>query len=261
MSEKSSFICENLSFAGKEAYKRLRANIQFSFVDDSNCHVIGVSSAQPGDGKSLTSINIAYSFAELGKRVLLIDGDMRRPSLHRKLGFPQVPGLSNVLANVNLDGNTVHTYGKERGTSTFDCLLSGEIAPNPNELLNSDKMKLLMNKLRENYDYIVFDLPPVDAVADAQVVSTIVDGMILVIREGYCSRALMEDCLQQLEFANARVLGFVLNGSSSGASKYGKYKKYGKYGSYSNYGSAYYKSGYIEEENVPEKSKKKSKKK
>ena len=231
-------LCEGLSFAGKEAYKRLRSNILFSFTDRAGSRIIGVSSPQMGDGKSTTAINLAYSMAELGKKVLLIDADMRRPSVHSKLNFEQTPGLSNVLTGLNLEKEIIHVYAPEESEHRVDVLTAGDIVPNPSELLLSESMQSLMEKARSAYDFIFLDLPPVTAATDAQLVASLSDGMILIIRENHCSRSAVDECLTQLKFANARVLGFVINGASASGKGYSKYGKYGKY-SYNSYGYNY----------------------
>lgn len=229
------FLCENLSFAGKEAYKRLRTNIQFSFTDDADKHTVGLTSAQPSDGKSTTAVNLAYSAAQLNKRVLLIDADMRKPSLNVKLDLEQAPGLSNLLTAINNVAGTVKKYVPQDDSLGFDVITAGDVPPNPSELLNSERMKRLMEKLATVYDLIVVDLPPVGAVADAQTVSGLVDGMLVVVREGHCSKFVMDECITQLKLTGTKILGFVVNGALEGASKAYSYGKYGKYGSYGGY--------------------------
>ena len=237
-SVRKEYMCENLSFAAKEAYKRLRTNIQFSFADGEHSHAIGITSAQPSDGKSLTALNFAYTLAEMKMKVLLIDADMRKPTMHEKLDINQTPGLSNLLVNVNNIGSLIHKYKSSTDSTVIDIITAGDIPPNPAELLSSEKMKQLIARLKEAYDYIVIDLPPVGAVTDAQSVARIVDGMLVVIRENNSPRELVGDCVEQLKYANARILGFVVNGSTEGSKGYGYGKKYGYgYG----YGYGYYK--------------------
>ena len=231
------FLCEHLSFAGKEAYKRLRTNLQFSFPDgeEAECHVVGITSSQPAEGKSITSVNLAYSLAQLGKKVLLIDADMRRSSIDSKLELDLSPGLSNLLTDVNSAGMALRRYNPEDESEGFTVIPAGDVPPNPSELLNSDRMSRLMAKLRTMFDFIVIDLPPVGAVTDAQTVSRLVDGMLIVLREDHTSKYVLSDCVQQLQLTNTRILGFVVNGSVDGASKGSSYGKYGKYGYYGNY--------------------------
>ena len=235
------FLCEHLSFAGKEAYKRLRTNLQFSFPEnEGGCSVVGITSSQPAEGKSLTSINLAYSLAQLNKKVLLVDADMRRSSIDTKLGIDAKPGLSNLLTDVNNSGGTIKSYEPEDESIGFNIIPAGDVPPNPSELLNSDRMARLIAKLRTMYDFIVVDLPPVGAVVDAQTVSHLVDGMLVVLREDHTSKYVLEECVQQLTLTNTKILGFVVNGSVDGASKGSSYGKYGKYGYYSNSYNSYY---------------------
>ena len=236
------FLCEHLSFAGKEAYKRLRTNLQFSFPEgESECSVVGITSSQPAEGKSLTSVNLAYSLAQLNKKVLLIDADMRRSSIDTKLNIDAKPGLSNLLTDVNTSGGSIKKYIPDDESIGFSVLPSGDVPPNPSELLNSDRMSKLMAKLRTMFDFVVIDLPPVGAVTDAQAISRLVDGMLIVLREDHTSKYVLEDCVQQLKLTNTRILGFVVNGSVDGASKGYSYNKYGKYGYYNSSYSNYYK--------------------
>lgn len=233
------FLCENLSFAGKEAYKRLRTNIRFCFADEEDRHTVGVTSAQPSDGKSTTAVNLAYTSAQLNKRVLLIDADMRKPSVESRLGMDLAPGLSNLLTDVNNVTGTVKKYIPQDDSLGFDVITAGDVPPNPSELLNSERMKRLLEKLSSVYDLVIVDLPPVGAVADAQTISHLMDGMLIVVREGHCSKFVMDDCISQLKLTGTKILGFVVNGAVEGSSKSYSYGKYGKYGSYGSYGGYY----------------------
>ncbi len=233
--EQSRFLCENLSFAGKEAYKRLRTNLQFCFPEEeTGCSVVGVTSSHPAEGKSITSINLAYSMAQLNKRVLLVDADMRRSSISEKLKLASRPGLSNLLLDSSTEGS-IQPYEPEDGSFGFYFLAAGDTPPNPSELLNSSRLSRLIAGLRTRFDYIIFDLPPVGAVSDAQTVSTLVDGMLVVVRENHTTKPLLSDCIRQLKLTNTRILGFVINGAVEGASKTAGYSKYGSYSSYNSY--------------------------
>ena len=225
-------VCENLSFAAKEAFKRLRTNLVVSFpADDTSCHLVGITSAQPGDGKSTISLNLAYSLAELGKKTLLVDADLRRASIHDKLGIERVPGLSELIkGNINDISASVRRYASSN--TQLDIIPSGEMPENPSELLNSERCARLFELLAQAYDYIVVDLPPIGAVVDAVSIAQELDGMLVVIRENACPRGLLNDCIQQLNYANVTILGFVVNGAMEGSSKkyqYGKYNSYGYY--------------------------------
>ena len=235
-SRRSEPICENLSFAAKEAFKRLRTNVVMSFPrEDTSCQLIGVTSAQPSDGKSTIALNLAYSLAELEKKVLLVDADMRRSSIHEKVHVEKAPGLSNLLS----EGSNINAaIRKYRGTgeewATFDIIPGGDSPSNPSELLNSKRMSTLLQALSQAYDYVIIDLPPVGAVVDAVSVSQNIDGMIVVVRENNCPRGLLADCMQQLDYAGVRVLGCVMNGAMEGSSTKYQYNNYG-YGYYNSY--------------------------
>lgn len=235
-SKNIALVGSGISFGASEAYKLLRTKLEFSFADEKACRVVGVSSALAGEGKSLSSINLAYSLAQLGKKVLIIDCDMRRPSLAAKLNIQRVPGLSNYLTGKNSIETIFQTYGAVDETSMpVHVITAGRVPPNPIELLSSDRMEQLISGLRECYDYIVLDLPPVGEVSDAIVAAKFVDGMLLVVCQNYCNRNSFAHAVEQFEFVGARILGVVMNRVSEGGRRYyryGKryYKKYYKYG-------------------------------
>ncbi len=220
-------VCENLSFAAKEAFKRLRTNVLNKFPEaESSCRIIGVTSAQPSEGKSTIALNLAYSIAELGKKVLLVDADMRRPSIHVKANVVRTPGLSDLLGSSNSISASIREYKSSKNETSFDIIPGGNIPSNPSELLTSRRMETLLQTLRTAYDVIVVDLPPVGAVIDAVSVSKQTDGMLVVIRENNCPRGVFNDCVSQLQEANVRILGFVINGALEGAGKKYQYSYY-----------------------------------
>lgn len=222
-------VCEHLSFAAREAFKRLRTNLVMAFpAEDTSCHLIGITSAQPSDGKSTVAINLAYSLAELGKRTLLIDADMRRSSIHVKAGIEREPGLSNLMTDSNSITAALRQYESATGTS-FSIIPGGSVPENPSELLNSKRMATLLETLSTAYEYIVIDLPPIGAVVDAVSVARAIDGMLVVIRENTCPKSLLADCMQQLDYASVNVLGFVVNGALEGSGKKYQYSNYGYY--------------------------------
>ena len=212
-----------ISFAASEAYKLLRTKLQFSFVDDHDCHIIGVSSAMAGEGKSLSSTNLAYSLAQLDKRVLLIDCDMRRPSLSTKLPIKKLPGLSNYLTRQVRMEDVIQSYGNADEEIAFNVIAAGRNPPNPIELLNSERMRKALDQLRSSYDYIILDLPPVGEVSDALVVSKLVDGILLVVRQNYCNRTLLSAAVKQFTFVDTRILGVVMNCAEEEMGTYTKY--------------------------------------
>ncbi|MBE6584220.1 MAG: CpsD/CapB family tyrosine-protein kinase [Ruminococcaceae bacterium] len=222
--KKTARIGEELSFASKEAYNLLRTNISFAFPDQTGGRVLGVSSACPQEGKSTTSMNLAYSLADGGNKVLLIDADMRRPSVCFTLELEMSPGLSNVLA-----GNEDVKIHKAMMLDNLDIITSGDIPPNPSELIGSQRMKEFLDGCRQKYDYIIVDLPPVLSVADALALSKYIDGVIIVVRHNSARRKDVVETIRQLEFANAKVVGFVYNKiESRGHARYYKPTKYYK---------------------------------
>ncbi len=237
---------KNLEFTATEQYKLIRANLDFTLPDDGKCPVIGVTSSMRGEGKSTTAINLAYVFAEKGSKVLLIDGDLRIPSVAKKLEIESTPGLSDLLR------------GRGAQISEFKtCLLdnwfvlpSGDIPPNPSELLGSNRMANVLSTLREAFDYIIIDLPPVNLVSDAVAISSMISGMIVVIREEYTEKKDLERCFRQLKLSNVNILGCVLNVAKHGGRSYGKYRKYRYYKYYKYY------QYYQHYESVPEGKKK-----
>ncbi len=231
---KNPVIGKGINFVASEAYKLLRTKLQFSFVDEITCPVIGVSSAMAGEGKSLSSINLAYSLSQLDKRVLLIDCDMRRPSLSTKLLINKVPGLSNYLTG-NGDVDSIIQACSLDDEKGFDVVSSGDNPPNPIELLSSVKMAKFIDNLRDEYDYIILDLPPVGEVSDAMVAAKLADGILLVVRQNYCNMVALSSAVSQFEFIESRILGIVLNCVSERTGKYSRYSK----GYYSKYGKSY----------------------
>ena len=228
--ESRKLIGPNLNFAASEAYKRLRTNLNFSMADKTGCKIIGVTSALKGEGKSTTSINLAYTFAQTGQRVLLIEGDLRLPNIAKRLGIHSKPGISNLLVG-QCSGNDI----LQRSTflDKVHVITAGDIPPNPAELLSSAQMKQSMEALSQIFDVIILDLPPLTVVSDAAVASDLVDGLIVVVRQNYCEKRAVADAISQLRFTNSHVFGFVVTGSEIQKKNYKHYKK--NYDSYSSY--------------------------
>ena len=222
---------KNLEFTATEQYKLIRANLDFTLPADEKCPVIGVTSSMRGEGKSTTSINLSYVFAEKGRKVLLIDGDLRIPSVAKKLDIDRVPGLADLLRGKGMEISDIKPYL----LNNWHVLPSGEIPPNPSELLGSRRMKRLLEALKEKYDYIIVDLPPVNLVSDAISISSLISGMIVVVREEHTEKRELERCFNQLKLSNVKILGCVMNETSDGGSSYKKYKKYRYYKNYRYY--------------------------
>jgi len=228
---RTELVGGNISFAAAEAYKLLRTKLQFSFVDEEGCRVIGVSSSMTGEGKSLSAVNLAYSASQLGKRVLLVDCDMRRPTLQDKLPIRKTPGLSEFLTGQSFADNLIQMCGIKEDEYAFHAISSGHNPPNPMELLSSARMERMLSRLRQNYDYIILDLPPVGEVGDALAVSKLTDGILVVVRQNLCDRLALNAAIRQFEFVDAKILGVIFNCTTEDGSKYGKryYKNYQSY--------------------------------
>ncbi len=234
-------VGKDLNFIGAEAFKLLRTNISFSFPDSTGCHIVGVTSSVRGEGKTLISMNLAYSVAQQNEtRVLLIEGDMRLPTFSKKTELKPTPGLSNLFAGMKFEDAVQHYDGN------MDVLTCGDIPPNPSELLSSQKMETLLKTLSESYDYIIVDLPPVIDVSDALAVSKYLDGIILVVRQNYVPKALLSQAMARFEVANVKLLGAVFNTAfeyrEGEGRKYYRNKYYSKkyYKNYHNYSYASY---------------------
>ena len=218
----------NLNFAATEAYKLLRTNLMFSFSDEDQCHVIGITSSVQSEGKSSTACNTAYALAEAGAKVLLLEADLRRPSIGSKLGLAKTPGLTNLLIS-KADFQEVVQHSSL--APKVDIIASGDLPPNPSELLGSARMARVMEQLKQQYEYIIIDLPPVTVVSDAIAISKLLDGVVMVVRSEVSDRKLLAEALRQLNMVNIRILGFVYRDTDAGKKKYSyRYsKKYYKY--------------------------------
>lgn len=191
--------------AWAEAVRQLRTNLQF--IDATNpVRALAVTSSVASEGKSVTAVNLAAAFADLGQRVILIEADFRRPKAADYLGLERAVGLSNVLVGqVSLE-DVVQTWGPSR----LAVLASGTSPPNPSELLGGEAMAALLTRLRTRYDLIILDLPPLLPVADAAVASRLVDGFIVIVRFGKTTKVQIKSALRAVEAVDGRVLGTVL---------------------------------------------------
>ena len=230
VSNNSKTLHRNLEFTATEQYKIIRANLDFTLPPDEKCPVIGITSSMRGEGKSTTAINLSYVLAERGNMVLLIDGDLRIPSIAQKMSIKNSLGLTDLLKS---NGAQMSDF-KSNILSNWYILPSGAIPPNPSELLGSKKMESVLTSFREVFDYVIIDLPPVNIVSDAVSVSRLITGMVVIVREEYTEKRELDDCLRQLKMSNVNVLGCVINEAKSEIGSYGKYKK-GKYKKYYRY--------------------------
>lgn len=222
----NTLLGKKLSFAASEAYKLLRTNLDFSLPDENGCKIIGITSAMHGEGKTTTSINVAYSMAQTGKLVLLVEADMRLPNIARRLKLNSSPGLSNLLVGQNRGENILQPSGM---LDNLWVVTAGDIPPNPAELLGSQQMDIAVEKFAEKFDVIIIDLPPVAVVSDALMVSKLVGGMAVVVRQNMCTRSAVSEVIRQLKFSNVKILGFIVTGSDVSKKSYKKYGS-GSYG-------------------------------
>ena len=222
--QRRNILSENSSFIVKEAYKSLRTNISFS-QSSEGCRKVCITSGMPGEGKSITTLNVAISFAESGQRVLLIDADLRRPTIARLLLENGSVGLSNILAGMCKVEDAIHA----NCYPNLDVICSGSVPPNPSELLSSPRMDKLIETMSAKYDYIFIDTPPVNVVTDACVIAARMDGTLIVARRNHSDRESVSRCVNQMKIAGGKILGFVLNGANlERRTKYSKnrYKAY-----------------------------------
>src|SRR5690625_2370192 len=189
-----------------EQYRTIRTNLQYASVDN-DLQTLLITSSTPAEGKSMTTANLAVVYAQQGKKVLLIDADLRKPTVHYTFRLNNLNGLSNVLINESTLEEAVNKSDIEH----LDVLTSGPIPPNPAELLASNRMRDVLQHAKKTYDFIIFDTPPALAVADAKILANIVDGTLLVVRSGSTET---EDALKAKEMmsdTDAPILGAVLN--------------------------------------------------
>ena len=212
-------LSQDSPFSVVEAYKSLRTNVIFS-LPDSESKCIGVTSATKGEGKSSTALNLALSFSQIGKKVLLIDCDMRLPTIAAKLGISGVPGLSNVL----VQNGTIESALRRIDGMDITILPSGTIPPDPTYLLESNRMATLLEILRKYFEYIIVDLPPVNSVTDTAILAKRLDGLLLVVRHDVAEYREVNAMLNQLRLADAKILGMVYNDAPVTGKSY--YKHY-----------------------------------
>lgn len=206
-----------------ESFRALRTNTRFA-VAGKPAQIICITSCRQAEGKTTTAANLAVTFAQEGKRTLLIDADLRKPSQHKVFAVSNRKGLSTILSNLSEFGQSVAAAHVEHLT----ILPSGPVPPNPAELLGSPGMDALLEQVKGKYDAIIIDTPPVLAVTDAQIVASKSDGVIMVIRAGQIKSSLALKAKSRLEHVQARILGVVLNGkkSSQGDTSYYEYKEH-----------------------------------
>ena len=199
---------EELSFPAAEAVRLLRSNLEYTLSGLTGCRVIGITGALRGEGRTVTAVNLARSLAEGGKKVLLLDADLRSGQAAALLGLPADKGLAQALRGETSPEDAVLAGGRDG----LYVMASGGTPDDPAALLDSPAMGELMNALRERFDYLLMDLPPVTIVPDALSAAKTADGMLVVVRRAHTTRKQLEDALRKLKGQRVNVLGMVLNG-------------------------------------------------
>jgi capsular exopolysaccharide synthesis family protein len=210
-----------------EAFRSVRTSLMLSFPDNPPRSIL-VTSPSPGEGKTVTALNVAISLTQTGARTLLVNTDMRKPRLDELFSVGEGGGLTGLLSGaVSMEDST-----SEIGVPNLYLLPCGALPPNPSELLMSRRFREILARLREEFDYVVFDSPPVGSVSDARILAHFVDCTVLVIRSGSTSRHLARNVLEQLGHSGSRTAGVILNDVDfrSGGRYYG-YSGYASYGS------------------------------
>lgn len=204
---KNVLVTPSTPFAIGEAFKEIRTNMLYT-ARDVKCPVYAVTSAFAHAGKSVLIANLAASFAELGKRILLIDADLRNPAQHKIFSLDRSLGVSEIAAGIIEDSaNAILHTQVER----LDVVPAGHIPPNPTELLSTAAFTDFVTAMQEQYDAIFIDFPPVGVVVDALIPSSLITGYAVVVRSGLDDRRAVADVLSSLSGVGARVLGFILN--------------------------------------------------
>ena len=197
-----------------EAYRSLRSNIEYSSFDDEY-RVIVVTSSVPGEGKSTTSGNLAIALAQSGNSVLLVDCDMRKPSIHKKFKISNAAGTAELLLRKKLFEEVANNYNEN-----LTIITAGKIPPNPSEMLASRAMTAFIEEMKKEFKYIILDTPPLQAVTDAQVLSTKADGVLLVVRAGSTKREMVLNSVDLIKKVQGKVIGTVLNGVENKKNNY-----------------------------------------
>jgi len=224
-----------MAFRIVEMYKNIRTSLLFTLSDDKE-HIVVITSAEPNSGKSVTTANLGLSFAQTGAKVLIIDCDMRNPSQQKIFEQDNTQGLSNVLSNMCTFEDTV----KHDVFENLDILTAGQTPPNPSELLGSNSMRVLLEQVKENYDFVLLDSPPVELVSDTAALLLNAPQAIVIARQNHAIYPEVIHTVEVIKSVGGKILGAVLTDVSEEEKSYsyatGMYSRYGKYGRYNRYG-------------------------
>ena len=220
-SDPKKILCQNSPFAVKEAYNAIRTNLLFT-QQGEKCPIFVVTSPTANNGKTINSINLAVSFAQMGKRTLLIDADMRNPTIHRMFSISVKNGLSEILA-----GLTDNISVSKTDVENLSVLTAGKIPPNPAELLSSARMDKLLEFVKEHYECVFIDTPPINLVTDSTIFAQKVTGYIVIVKTDTTNTHDVKTTVTNIEQIDGNILGFILNDVNSEKKKY--YSYYRKY--------------------------------
>lgn len=224
-----SDIRKKVTFSIVEAYKNIRTNI-IALMAKKNAQVLAISSPNASEGKSTTALNIAITMSQLEKKILIIDADAHRPSIHKKLKVANEFGLLNLILDKSNLANAIYSHN-----DYLDVITCGTNTTKPSEILNSEKFNELLEELKKQYDYIILDTPPVNPVSDALVIAQKVDAVVLVVRAGTTSHEAFKKAVKSLGVLDIKADGVIINGADPRPKGYYK-SKY----SYYKYGKTYY---------------------
>ena len=213
-SDPKKILCQNSPFAVKEAYNAIRTNLLFT-QQGEKCPIFVVTSPTANNGKTINSINLAVSFAQMGKRTLLIDADMRNPTIHRMFSISVKNGLSEILA-----GLTDNISVSKTDVENLSVLTAGKIPPNPAELLSSARMDKLLEFVKEHYDCVFIDTPPINLVTDSTIFAQKVTGYIVIVKTDTTNTHDVKTTVTNIEQIDGNILGFILNDVNSEKKKY-----------------------------------------
>lgn len=231
--DQKKILCADSPFIVKEAYNSIRTNLLFT-QQGEKCPVFVVSSPTANNGKSINTINMAISFAQMGKRTLLIDADMRNPTVHRLFSIPVKNGLSEILAGLT-DSITVTKTDIEN----LSVLTAGKIPPNPAELLSSSRMDKLLEFVKAHYDCVLIDTPPVNLVTDSTAFATKATGYIIIVKLETTDMQEVKMTVNSLRHINAPIVGFIANDANASGKRYSSYYKKSYYHSKYSYNYDY----------------------
>jgi len=222
-SKRSEGILVNASspFHVIESFKNIRTNLLFTLATRESKAVV-ISSSMPREGKSTTSANLAIVLAQTGAQVLLMDCDLRKPTINRLFKLNTQKGLTTILCGID----KIEEALNENVIPNLDIITSGPVSPNPSELLGSKRMSDLLSIVQKAYDYIIIDAPPINVVSDAIIVAKQTAGIVLVARQGQSRHDYLQKTIENCRFADVDILGIVMNEAKSSASYYGYGYKY-----------------------------------